>query len=661
LHRVGLDRPNTTGADHFELHRLAERGCQECGKVAKQPIDIQQFRFERLAARKCQQVAGQNCGAVGADQRHVDGAAQSLSGAVLPVIDNPFGVIEIADDDRQKIIEVVRHAAGELADRVHLLRLIELLARRLQTLLCFAPLGGVAGDLGQAEQFAVGILDAIDDDARPETRAVLAHPPALRFVAAFVDCRQQSAGRHAIGAILRRIEHGEVAADDFALAVALDAHGPGVPVRHVALRIEHVNGVIRDAVNQRLKAPLAFLRRGPHQLPFQLLAALAGGNDLMPDVIELTDRNVRRRHSIAAAERRRLRGQCSTSPRESAAEPISKAERQDGERGAERAQPPQRPVQRFLDVGVGDADPDEPAGKLGTRVTQPDLITLNILSEPSALVAFDLVDKIFRRRPPDPLAGFLRAPHDHIVAIQNPGDLSGDDIGVDQLAERRQVDGHMKEVSDRAVLADRNADEINGMAGDRPLDDIADIRFSGRGGFFVVRIRIAGQRRSPGHARVGKLLPVAPARRNLDPGQVLDARGTIVKSRVIAVFHGVRSRQRLQGDYFALQIPIDVERQFVRIVFELLIDAGNFRIGIAPEQHAGERADRQQNGKHHDKKIAAHGQAAARAAERLPHRGSSGSGGHHRRWLSRSQADRRTIVKIPAPARLDHTSRSPCL
>ena len=119
--------------------------------MAEQPIDVQQFRFERLAARKCQQMAGQDRGAVGADQRHVDGAAQSLSGAVLPVVDGPFGVVEIADDDRQKIVEVVRHAAGELADRVHLLRLIELLARRLQALLGFAPLGDVAGDLGQAD------------------------------------------------------------------------------------------------------------------------------------------------------------------------------------------------------------------------------------------------------------------------------------------------------------------------------------------------------------------------------------------------------------------------------------------------------------------------------------------------------------------------------
>jgi len=72
--------------------------------VVEQPIDVQQFRFERLPARKCQQMARQGRRAVGADQRHVDGAAQALFGAVLPVLDRSFGVVEIADDDRQKIV-----------------------------------------------------------------------------------------------------------------------------------------------------------------------------------------------------------------------------------------------------------------------------------------------------------------------------------------------------------------------------------------------------------------------------------------------------------------------------------------------------------------------------------------------------------------------------
>ena len=47
--------------------------------------------------------------------------------------------VEAADDAGQQVVEVVRQAAGELADGLHLLRLEELLARLLQ--LAAAPPG----------------------------------------------------------------------------------------------------------------------------------------------------------------------------------------------------------------------------------------------------------------------------------------------------------------------------------------------------------------------------------------------------------------------------------------------------------------------------------------------------------------------------------------
>src|SRR3546814_14370452 len=46
-------------------------------------------------------------------------------------------LVEIADDDGEKVVEIVRQPAGELADRFHLLRLDELLLERL-----------VVGDIG---------------------------------------------------------------------------------------------------------------------------------------------------------------------------------------------------------------------------------------------------------------------------------------------------------------------------------------------------------------------------------------------------------------------------------------------------------------------------------------------------------------------------------
>ena len=69
-----------------------------------------------------------------------------------PLVNARCERLQIADDDGQQVVEIVRHAAGQLADALHLLRLGELLLRALQRLLGLAPLGDVARDLGEADQ-----------------------------------------------------------------------------------------------------------------------------------------------------------------------------------------------------------------------------------------------------------------------------------------------------------------------------------------------------------------------------------------------------------------------------------------------------------------------------------------------------------------------------
>jgi hypothetical protein len=49
-----------------------------------------------------------------------------------------LGDVEVSDDDRQQVVEVMRHSAGELADGFHFLRLGELLARLSQLATCIA-------------------------------------------------------------------------------------------------------------------------------------------------------------------------------------------------------------------------------------------------------------------------------------------------------------------------------------------------------------------------------------------------------------------------------------------------------------------------------------------------------------------------------------------
>ena len=97
--------------------RLAERARQQIGHADDQPVGVDRARIERLPAREREQPLGQLRGPLGADQRVVERAfGARLDHAAL-------GDAEIADDDGQQVVEVVRDAAGQLADRLHLLRL----------------------------------------------------------------------------------------------------------------------------------------------------------------------------------------------------------------------------------------------------------------------------------------------------------------------------------------------------------------------------------------------------------------------------------------------------------------------------------------------------------------------------------------------------------
>ena len=109
----------------------------------------------------------------------------------------------------------MRDAAGQLAERVELLRLGELTLDFFQILLGLAALGNVARDLGEAEDIAVVVADRIDHDAGPEESAVLADAPTLLFVTAVIPRQLQGARRPARGLVGVGVEAGKMLADDF--------------------------------------------------------------------------------------------------------------------------------------------------------------------------------------------------------------------------------------------------------------------------------------------------------------------------------------------------------------------------------------------------------------------------------------------------------------
>ena len=82
------------------------------------------YRTQILLARKRQQPLGQRSAALGALQGAIDQTMQ------LGIVRHALAQqIEIAHHGHQQVVEVVRDAAGELADRLHLLRLPQLFLR----------------------------------------------------------------------------------------------------------------------------------------------------------------------------------------------------------------------------------------------------------------------------------------------------------------------------------------------------------------------------------------------------------------------------------------------------------------------------------------------------------------------------------------------------
>ena len=72
--------------------------------------------------------------------------------------------------------------------------------------------------------------------------------------------------------VLRRIELGKMAAENFFRLVTFDALGSRIPRRHVALRIEQINRVVLNAFDQQPEPLLA-----QTEAVFQLLLSVDSG------------------------------------------------------------------------------------------------------------------------------------------------------------------------------------------------------------------------------------------------------------------------------------------------------------------------------------------------------------------------------------------------
>ena len=187
LELVGVhpDVPAFVGEAGPDVDPLADRAVDQVEHVLDQLGRRRRFGQQGLGAGEGEQAAGEGGGAGRALHRIVevelDLAARSAQ--LAP------GEVEPADDDREHVVEVVGDAAGQLADRLHLLDLAKLgLGRGALGRLGLEPLvrlGKLAGafldrliELHRPVGLAVGLAPRADAVRQRRGRRAMASPTA---------------------------------------------------------------------------------------------------------------------------------------------------------------------------------------------------------------------------------------------------------------------------------------------------------------------------------------------------------------------------------------------------------------------------------------------------------------------------------------------------
>ena len=169
-----------------ELDTLADHAPEERLEPGDDLVEVEHARLEHLPPREGEELAGQGSGLLARPRDLLDLRPERV------VVGEPAqDEVAVAVDDGEDVVEVVSDAAGEAADRVHLLRLPELRLEARALLLGAAALGDVPHVAG--EERAPEQLAARDRELDRELAAVGAHrgqldaAPDDRALAALAD------------------------------------------------------------------------------------------------------------------------------------------------------------------------------------------------------------------------------------------------------------------------------------------------------------------------------------------------------------------------------------------------------------------------------------------------------------------------------------------
>ena len=146
---IGLSQGSRVVDLQDDGHRGADRAGHQIRHAAHQAGDVHRRGLQGLTPRERQQPVDEGAGALGRFQGAVDQALFALAPDAAP-----GQHVEGAQDGREQIVEVVRHAAGELAHALQLLGLEQGLLRLGQDPLVREPLGDVGDELKRADALA---------------------------------------------------------------------------------------------------------------------------------------------------------------------------------------------------------------------------------------------------------------------------------------------------------------------------------------------------------------------------------------------------------------------------------------------------------------------------------------------------------------------------
>jgi hypothetical protein len=167
-----------------------------------------------------------------------------------------FSCFQIANDDHEQIVKVVRDPAAELPNRFQLLRCGELLLNVLELVLGSLPVRNVARDFCKPDDVSGFVRDTIDDDRRPKAGAIFSQTPPFRFKASVLCRLRKRTCWHTKLDVLGSIKSAEMPTDNLRRRVSLNTLRSGIPGCHVAERIELKDRVIDHGLDQLAVAPL---------------------------------------------------------------------------------------------------------------------------------------------------------------------------------------------------------------------------------------------------------------------------------------------------------------------------------------------------------------------------------------------------------------------